>query len=91
MDRQNPRDLFDVMELFAHGGITPGVKRLCPLDDLLSYDSRYKTAEQDIWQHRVNNSDWPADWIFSDDRFGLVDGEGGSPHWTISATGSSWA
>src|SRR5688572_16657312 len=24
MDRQHPRDLFDVMELFAHGGITPG-------------------------------------------------------------------
>ena len=27
MDRQHPRDLFDVMELFAHGGITPAVRR----------------------------------------------------------------
>ena len=27
MDRQHPRDLFDVMELFAHGGITPGIRR----------------------------------------------------------------
>ena len=27
MDRQHPRDLFDVMELFAHGGITPKIKR----------------------------------------------------------------
>lgn len=27
MDRQHPRDLFDVMELFAHGGITPGMRR----------------------------------------------------------------
>lgn len=26
MDRQHPRDLFDVMELFAHGGITPGIR-----------------------------------------------------------------
>lgn len=27
MDRQHPRDLFDVMHLFEHGGITPGIRR----------------------------------------------------------------
>ena len=27
MDRQHPRDLFDVMELFAHEGITPAIRR----------------------------------------------------------------
>lgn len=27
MDRQHPRDLFDVMQLFAHEGITAGVRR----------------------------------------------------------------
>ncbi len=27
MDRQHPRDLFDVRELFAHGGITPEIRR----------------------------------------------------------------
>jgi predicted nucleotidyltransferase component of viral defense system len=27
MDRQHPRDLFDVMELFAYGGITPEIRR----------------------------------------------------------------
>jgi hypothetical protein len=27
VDRQHPRDLFDVMELFAHGGITPQIRR----------------------------------------------------------------
>jgi predicted nucleotidyltransferase component of viral defense system len=27
LDRQHPRDLFDVMELFAHGGITPGIRQ----------------------------------------------------------------
>jgi hypothetical protein len=27
MDRQHPRDLFDVLELFAHGGITPEIRR----------------------------------------------------------------
>lgn len=27
MDRQHPRDLFDVMQLFAHEGITPDIRR----------------------------------------------------------------
>ena len=27
MDRQHPRDLFDCMQLFAHEGITPGIRR----------------------------------------------------------------
>jgi predicted nucleotidyltransferase component of viral defense system len=27
MDRQHPRDLFDVMQLFVHEGITPGIRR----------------------------------------------------------------
>jgi hypothetical protein len=27
MDRQHPRDLFDVMELFAHAGIMPAIRR----------------------------------------------------------------
>ncbi|HEX7934825.1 MAG TPA: nucleotidyl transferase AbiEii/AbiGii toxin family protein [Paraburkholderia sp.] len=29
LDRQHPRDLFDVMQLFAHEGITPGIRRAC--------------------------------------------------------------
>ena len=27
MDRQHPRDLFDAMQLFVHGGITPSIRR----------------------------------------------------------------
>ena len=27
LDRRHPRDLFDVMQLFAHGGITPEIRR----------------------------------------------------------------
>src|SRR4029077_10097292 len=27
MDRQHPRDLFDVLQLFSHEGITPGIRR----------------------------------------------------------------
>ena len=36
-----------------------------------SFDSRFDTAREDIWQHCVNNDDWPLDWIFSDSRFRL--------------------
>ena len=39
-----------------------------------STDSRFKNAAQDIWQHTVNNSDWEADWVFSDWRLRLLDG-----------------
>jgi len=32
MDRQHPRDLFDVMQLFAHEGITSGIRRAFVVD-----------------------------------------------------------
>jgi hypothetical protein len=72
------RDLREVLERVNWAGRleeTEFLSRLYALEDLPSYDSRYKTAEQDIWQHTINNHDWPDDWIFSDDRFGLSDGE----------------
>jgi hypothetical protein len=47
--------------------------RLYPMHDLPSYDGRFQTAAEDVWQHRVNNpQDWPDDWIFSDARFGFA-------------------
>lgn len=50
--------------------------RLYPVNDLPSYDTRFRTAAEDIWQHRVNNpEDWPDDWVFDDPRFGLASGE----------------
>ena len=48
--------------------------RLYDLDALPSYDSRFKTAREDIVKHRIANNDWDDDWIFNDDRFGLRDG-----------------
>jgi len=45
--------------------------RLYDLDSLGSTDPRFKTAREDIRQHRINNLDWPDDWIFDDDRFEL--------------------
>ena len=41
------------------------------LASMPSSDSRFETAEGDIWQHRINNDDWPLDWIFGDSRFSL--------------------
>lgn len=50
--------------------------RLYPLEELPSTDSRFTTAFQDIFQHRVMNDDWDEDWIFHDSRFGLADDDG---------------
>ncbi|MCG8915544.1 DUF4263 domain-containing protein [Actinokineospora sp. PR83] len=48
---------------------------LYDLDKLSSTDPRFKTARQDITQHRVvNPQDWPDDWVFDFPYFGLVDG-----------------
>lgn len=51
------------------------LKRLYDLKSLPSYDGRFENAEGDIFQHRINNWDWPDEWIFEDDRFGLADGD----------------
>ena len=50
------------------------LSRLYDLKKLPSTDLRYKTAEDDIAQHRINNNDWEDDWIFKDERFNLLRG-----------------
>ena len=45
--------------------------RLYPLDEMPSYDTRFKTARDDIRQHRENNLDWDDEWVFTDDRLEL--------------------
>lgn len=45
--------------------------RLYDLTKMPSYDLRFKDAAGDIWQHTTNNSDWDAEWVFSDSRFNL--------------------
>ena len=51
------------------------LKRLYRLNEMPSYDPRFKDAEGDIGQHTVNNDDWGTDWAFNDDRLGLLKGE----------------
>ncbi len=50
------------------------LKRLYNLADMESLDSRYPNAEGDIWQHTVNNADYPSCWVFEDGRFPLATG-----------------
>ena len=47
------------------------LERIYSLDKIESSDPRFSTARNDIWQHCINNYDWPSKWIFSDDRFKL--------------------
>ena len=51
------------------------LSRLYNLAALPSTDRRFKDAGGDIWQHRVNNSDWDDDWVFYDSRFSLMTGD----------------
>ncbi len=48
--------------------------RLFDLAAMPSLDARFQTAAADIWQHRVNNCDWPRDWVYTDSRLQLLDG-----------------
>jgi len=47
------------------------LSRIFDLKSMPSYDSRYRDAAGDIFQHRHNNYDWEDDWIFGDGRFNL--------------------
>ena len=55
------------------------LSRLYNLDELPSYDSRYRSARGDIIQHTVNNDDWDDYWVFSDARFNLSNGSEDEP------------
>ena len=51
------------------------LSRLYDLSEMRSTDSRFADAAGDIWQHRVNNDDWDDEWVFSDRRFNLMNGD----------------
>jgi hypothetical protein len=48
------------------------LSRIFDLSKMPSSDSRFKDIYGDIWQHRVNNYDWDIGWVFTDDRFNLL-------------------
>lgn len=50
------------------------LSRIYNLDEMVSYDRRYRNARGDIAQHTINNDDWEKNWVFNDDRFGILAG-----------------
>ncbi len=50
------------------------LNRLYPLNKMKSDEERFQNLEQVIYQHTVNNDDYEANWIFTDERFPLKDG-----------------
>lgn len=50
------------------------LKRLYDLKSMPSSDSRFSDAESDVWQHTINNDDYPFCWVFEDERFQLKNG-----------------
>ncbi len=72
------RNIFDFIQaegIWWSGRMTETdfLSRLFDLERLESFDSRFKNAAGDIWQHRVNNpNDWEDNWIFGDSRFNLL-------------------
>lgn len=73
--RKNIFDFMQVNNFSWSGGLeeVDFLRRIFDLHEMVSLDSRFDNAAEDIWQHRVNNpNDWPDDWIFSDTRFNLL-------------------
>lgn len=71
------QDILDIISISAsswHGELDDieFLERIFDLDSLPSYDSRFSTAREDIFQHRINNNDWEDDWIFKDNRFNII-------------------
>jgi AbiJ N-terminal domain 3/Abortive infection C-terminus len=59
-----------------HGELleTEFLSEIFDLEKLPTNDARFKNAAGDIWQHRINNDDWPDDWVFKDERLNLLQG-----------------
>ncbi|MEU8949641.1 abortive infection family protein [Streptomyces sp. NPDC048489] len=71
--RQRLLDLLVVEKVWWWGALdeVKFLERLYDLDALEGDGYRRPTAREDIWNHCINNDDWPPDWVFTDARFGL--------------------
>lgn len=64
------KNLIDELLLLGHIGgtltLTEFLSKVWPLKSMPSTDPRYKTADDDIWKHIVDNDDWTYDYLFGD-------------------------
>ncbi|WPU94814.1 abortive infection family protein [Mucilaginibacter sabulilitoris] len=74
VSRQSIADETTIGRLWYHGRLTEPdfLARLFDLKKLPSRDSRYSDAYGDIYQHMVNNNDWPEDWYLGDPRINIL-------------------
>jgi hypothetical protein len=56
--------LLDAEPFYGRLDLVGFLRRVWPLKDMPSTDSRFQDAEGDIWQHMVNNEDWTTDYLF---------------------------
>ncbi len=72
--RKNIFDFIQIENIWWSGRLSEldFLARIFELDIMESYDGRFLNAAGDIWQHRINNCDWEDTWIFSDQRFNLL-------------------
>lgn len=72
--RRNIIDGYLITRIHWYGDLDQSsfLGRLYNLAALKSTDYRYKTAQEDIHKHTVDNNDWPEEWIFTDSRFNLL-------------------
>ena len=72
--RRNILDALLVTKISWYGNLEQHLflGRLFDLSKIPSSDSRYRTADDDIYKHTVLNDDWPDEWVFTDGRFNLL-------------------
>ena len=72
--RRNIIDALRAKNVVWHGRLEEAefLGRTFALSSLPSNDPRFQSFRDDIWQHRVNNNDWPDDWVYEDGRVGLL-------------------
>ena len=75
--RKNIADAIVVKKIKWSGRLTEAdfLSRLFDLKSMHSNDPRYKTAYGDINMHRNNFIDWEDDWVFTDNRFDLLNAD----------------
>jgi len=72
--RRNILDAFIITKIRWYGNLEQCnfLGQLFDLSKFPSNDSRYTTAEEDIYKHTVMNDDWTDEWVFTDRRFNLL-------------------